>query len=150
MFLFYECMLLIGWREGSYLKISINKKKIQIIGLIAILIISIFIINNAYLRAKTEYEQQVNLEGSDKAKYQQKKEIEELINNYIDEYVYKVWVVPEYRNKEISNLYAVVVYDNEVPEKIKTSLVKAISDEFSIDRNMIDLEYMDYDEIFNP
>ena len=131
-------------------KMNINsKKKIRII--VAVLItfgaILTAIISSAYLRAKANYEQQ--MQDSDMIRYSQELAIKEMIDDYTDEYVAHTWVFAhqEDNSEQLSDIAAFIVYNTEVPEDIKTSLIEAISDEFSIDKSSITLEYMDYEEL---
>ena len=126
-----------------------SKKKIRII--VAVLItfgaILTAIISSAYLRAKANYEQQ--MQDSDMIRYSQELAIKEMIDDYTDEYVAHTWVFAhqEDDSEQLSDIAAFIVYNTEVPEDIKTSLIEAISDEFSIDKSSITLEYMDYEEL---
>ena len=72
-----------------------------------------------------------------------------MIDDYTDEYVEHTWVFAhqEDNSEQLSDIAAFIVYNTEVPEDIKTSLIEAISDEFSIDKSSITLEYMDYEEL---
>ena len=71
------------------------------------------------------------------------------VSDYTDEYVEHTWVFAhqEDNSEQLSDIAAFIVYNTEVPEDIKTSLIEAISDEFSIDKSSITLEYMDYEEL---
>ena len=126
-----------------------SKKKIRII--VAVLItfgtILTAIISSAYLRAKANYEQQ--MQDSDMIRYSQELAIKEMIDDYTDEYVAHTWVFAhqEDNSEQLSDIAAFIVYNTEVPEDIKTSLIEAISDEFFIDKSSITLEYMDYEEL---
>lgn len=126
-----------------------SKKKIRII--VAVLItfgaILTAIISSAYLRAKANYEQQ--MQDPDMIRYSQELAIKEMIDDYTDEYVAHTWVFAhqEDNSEQLSDIAAFIVYNTEVPEDIKTSLIEAISDEFSIDKSSITLEYMDYEEL---
>ena len=126
-----------------------SKKKIRII--VAVLItfgaILTAIISSAYLRAKANYEQQ--MQDPDILRYRQELAIKEMIYDYSDEYVKHAWVWAhqEDNSEQLSDIAAFIVYNTEVPENIKTSLLEAIADEFSIDKSRITLEYMDYEEL---
>ena len=132
------------------MNININsKKKIRII--VAVLItfgvILTAIISSACLRAKANYEQQ--MQDPDMIRYRQELAIKEMIDDYTDEYVEHTWVFAhqEDNSEQLSDIAGFIVYNTEVPEDIKTSLIEAISDEFSIDKSSITLEYMDYEEL---
>ena len=85
----------------------------------------------------------------DMIRYSQELAIKEMIDDYTDEYVAHTWVFAhqEDNSEQLSDIAAFIVYNTEVPEDIKTSLIEAISDEFFIDKSSITLEYMDYEEL---
>ncbi len=139
---------------GSYLKMGINKKKkiqIVIVGLLAIGTIFLVIVGNTYSRNKTAFEQQLEESDPDVIRHRKELAIKEMILDYTDEYAknVSVWISPEDKSEKL-NIEALIVYNTEVPESIKESLVTAISNEFSIDESIINLTYVDYGEIKKP
>ena len=135
------------------MRISIDKKKrFQIIAIIiSIGFVLAGIFGKRYFEVKVDYEQRLAAIKPDINKHNKESEIKEIIMSYTDEYTkyVSVWTSQEENSDRLSNLEAVIVYNTEVPDNIKESLITAISDKFSMDISTINLCYMDYSEIIN-
>ncbi len=79
------------------------------------------------------------------ANYKQEMELKRMVDDALSGYVYQNWVYPEYYNDQLSKLDILVVYEKEIPNELKESLKTTISENYLIDNDSVDIEYIGYD-----
>ena len=137
-------MLAIEMLEGEMGVEKKGKKVVNIAILIGIIVI--FLIYLMFrIHMGNSAEMPIRDEDLGYANYKQEMELKRMVDDTLSGYVYQNWVYPEYYNDQLSKLDILVVYEKEVPNELKESLKTTISENYLIDNDSVDIEYIGYD-----